>query len=478
MLDAPGSLGDGPQRKEAADPPMLRFSEGMLLLTAKPPPSPPGIWRWDDRQNAHSCFAMYHERVLPSIRQQYPECHVEPPQWHPVKWPHPALPPLRPVQDEAVAEWMKTKRAVIVLPTGTGKTEVALRLMQEISVTTLVVSPVRDLMYQWHQRILERLGYDAGIVGDNTFDTRPVTVTTYDSARIHMRDFGDQFQFIIFDECHHLPGEIRSDAARMCMAQYRLGLTATPERSDGKEKALDTLIGPVAFRRTISEESGKNLAEYDTIRIPVRLSPEERAVYDECSHAIRSYVAERRKTDQEYTGLNIRYDYATDPEARRVLRAECKKKSIEDRAIEKLGVLEDIFRLHPRTPVLIFTNTNVMARDVSVRFLIPCILNHSRKKERREAITGLTSGKYPAIVANRCLDEGVDLPAAKVAVVLGGLASTRQAKQRLGRIIRKKGEQKAVLYEVVCEDTKEVLRSRSRRKSDAYARTRHQHRRR
>lgn len=478
MLDAPGSLGEGPPPKEAANPHMLRFSEGMLLLTAKPPQSPPGIWRWDDRQNAHSCFAIHYDRVLPAIRQQFPECRVEPPHWPRVKWPRPALPPLRPVQDAAVIEWMKTKRAVIVLPTGTGKTEVALRLMQELSVTTLVVSPVRDLMYQWHQRILERLGYDAGIVGDNSFNKRPVTVTTYDSARIHMRDFGDQFQFIIFDECHHLPGEIRSDAARMCMAPYRLGLTATPERSDGKEKALDALIGPVAYRRTISEESGTNLADYDTVRIPVRLSPEERAVYDECSQTIRSYVAERRKTDQEYTGVNIRYDYATNPEARRVLRAECKKNSIEDRAIEKLRVLEDIFRLHPKTPVLIFTNTNVMARDVSVRFLIPCILNHSRKKERRDAITGLTAGKYPAIVANRCLDEGVDLPAAKVAVVLGGGASVRQAKQRLGRILRKNGNQKAVLYEVVCEDTKEVVRSRARRKSDAYAGTRHKHRRR
>ncbi len=466
-----GALG----RKDSADPPVLRFSEGMLLLSVQPPVTPQATWRWDDRQNAYSCFAMHYDRVLPDIRQQYPACLIDPPQWHSVKWPCPALPPLRPIQTESVAEWMKTRRAVIVLPTGTGKTEVALRLMQDLSVTTLVVSPVRDLMYQWHQRILERLGYDAGIVGDNTFNKRPVTVTTYDSARIHMRDFGDQFQFIIFDECHHLPGEIRADAAKMCMAQYRLGLTATPERSDGKEKSLNDLIGPVAFHRTISDESGKNLAEYDTIRIPVRLSTEERALYDQCSQTIRSYVAERRKTDQDYTGVNVRYDYATDPEARRVLRAECKKKSIEDRAIEKLKVLEDIFRLHPKTPVLIFTNTNAMARDVSVRFLIPCILNHSRKKERRDAITGLTAGKYPAIVANRCLDEGVDLPAAKVAVVLGGGASVRQAVQRLGRIIRKKGEQKAALYEVVCEDTKEVLRSRTRRKTDAYARTRHKH---
>lgn len=467
-----------PNLQVAAEVPVLRFSEGMLLLNAQPPPSPAGVWRWDSRQNAHSCFAMHYDRVLPAVREQYRECSIQPPRWNSVEWPCPALPALRPLQTEAVATWMKTRRAVIVLPTGTGKTEVALRIMQVLSVTTLIVSPVRDLMYQWHQRILDRLGYDAGIVGDNTFNTRPVTVTTYDSARIHMRDLGDRFQFIIFDECHHLPGEIRSDSARMCMAPYRLGLTATPERSDGKQTDLDDLIGPIAYHRTITEESGRNLAEYDTFRIPVRLLSEERAVYDECSQIVRRHIADRRRTNPHYAGINLCYDSSTDAEARRAQRALRKKKSIEDRATEKLKALEDIFRLHPKTPVLVFTDTNVMAREVSVRFLIPCILNHSRKKERREAIVGLTEGRYPAIVANRCLDEGVDLPAAKVAVVLGGGASVRQAVQRLGRIIRKKRDEKAALYEVVCEDTKEVLRSRARRKTDAYARTRHQHHRR
>lgn len=469
---------EAPIPQVAAKAPILRFSEGMLLLSAQPPALPAGVWRWDSRQNAHSCFAMHYGSVLPAIRERYPGCSVQAPQWESVKWPRPALPPLRPLQSEAITKWMATRRAVIVLPTGTGKTEVALHIMQELSVTTLIVSPVRDLMYQWHQRILDRLGYDAGIIGDNTFDRRPVSVTTYDSARIHMRDLGDRFQFIIFDECHHLPGEIQSDSARMCMAPYRLGLTATPERSDGKQADLDALIGPVAYRRTITEESGRNLAEYDAVHIKVRLLSDERADYDECSQVIRRYITDRRRTNPHYTGVNLRYDRAADPEARRALNAENKKKSIEDRAREKLKVLEGIFRRHDRTPVLIFTNTNAMARDVSMRFLIPCILNHSRKKERREAIAGLTEGRYPAIVANRCLDEGVDLPAAKVAVVLGGGASVRQAVQRLGRIIRKKGDQKATLYEVVCEDTKEIFRSRARRKTDAYARTRHQRHRR
>lgn len=454
--------------------PTLRFAEGMLLFTAPPPPGPPGVWFWDPRQNAHSCFAIHYAAMLPAIRQQYAAFQFLPP-WTTVTWPRLNLLPLRTNQQDAVAAWLPSRQGVIVMPTGTGKTEVALQLMKELAVPTLIVSPVRDLMYQWHQRILERLGYDAGIVGDNTFNQRPVTVTTYDSAYIHMRDFGDAFQFVIFDECHHLPGITRSEAARMCMAPYRLGLTATPERSDGREVTLDELIGPTVYRRSITQASGTDLAAYDIIRIPVHLLAEERAKYDECSRIIRHHMAVRRQTNPYYSGINLRYESATDPESRRALHAELWKKSIEDRAIEKLRVLEDIFRLHPNTPVLVFTNTKIMARAVSLRFLLPCILNHSRKRERSDFIAGLSSGKYPAIVANRCLDEGVDLPAAKVAVVLGGTASRSQAAQRLGRVIRKKGEQKAALYEVVCGDTKEVHRSRKRRKSDAYARTRHLH---
>lgn len=114
-----------------------------------------------------------------------------------------------------------------------------------------------------------------------------------------------------------------------------------------------------------------------------------------------------------------------------------------------------------------------MAMEVSRRFLVPTILSHTPKRERLAVLDGFAEGRLPVLVANRVLDEGVDVPEAKVAVVIGGQASTRQAKQRLGRTLRRTGAARAVLYEVVCEDTKEVHRSWSRRRSDAYARTRH-----
>jgi superfamily II DNA or RNA helicase len=100
-------------------------------------------------------------------------------------------------------------------------------------------------------------------------------------------------------------------------------------------------------------------------------------------------------------------------------------------------------------------------------------LNHCGKRERAEVLAGLETGVYPALAANQVLDEGVDLPAVKVAIVIGGTASTKQAKQRLGRILRKSGHARATLYEIVCADTNEERRSRRRRESDAYQGTRH-----
>jgi superfamily II DNA or RNA helicase len=134
-------------------------------------------------------------------------------------------------------------------------------------------------------------------------------------------------------------------------------------------------------------------------------------------------------------------------------------------------VLEDIFRLHVGERVLVFAGSNAMAIEVSKRFLVPVLLAHSRRGERHAVLDGFASRKFPVVVANQVLDEGVDVPEAKVAVVLGGLASTRQAKQRLGRILRRSGTRRATLYEVVCEDTREEERSRRRRRSDAYERT-------
>jgi superfamily II DNA or RNA helicase len=454
------------------EPARLRFDRGTLVLDGFGPEHRPplDVWTFDARIAAWRCEALHYSRVAAALPA---DARDEVPRADPVVWPEVALPPLRPEQIEAVAAWRDAgRRGVVVMPTGAGKSEVAFAAMAETRVATLIVAPVRDLMWQWHRRLRRTLGYDAGVLGDSQNDVRPVTVTTYESAWAHMPELGARFGLIVFDEVHHLPGRVRRDAAVLCAAPWRLGLSATPERPDGRHQDLDALVGPVVYRLPLARVRGSTLADYDVVRIAVALGEDERARYDNASSTVRAFIVERRTEKSDYDFRDLCKDAGKDPAARAAQRAFFFKKSVEDRAREKLRVLEDLFRLHAGEPVLVFAGSNAMAVEVSKRFLIPVLLAPSRKKERHAVLDGFASGKFPALVANQVLDEGVDVPEAKVAVVLGGLASTRQAKQRLGRILRRWGGRRATLYEVVCEDTREEERSRKRRRSDAYERPR------
>lgn len=458
----------------------LSFDRGTLLLAGPQTREVSGgaessVWKWDARVGAWRCEAIHYQAVRNTLSRQFGadlQDQVQKPVR--VSWPKRDLPELRAEQKDALEAWVKGgRRGQIVMPTGTGKTEVAFAAMAETQIATLVVAPVRDLMYQWHRRILAAFGYDAGIVGDNTFDIRPVTVTTYDSAYIHMDKMGAGFGLLVFDEEHHLPGKCRREAAILSTATMRLGLTATPERSDGLDADLDWLIGPVAYRLPFKEVRGSTLADFDVVRVPVALNDDEQATYDQCSRLVRHFLAARRKETPGYAWQDLCKELGKDPQARHAQKAYYLKQSIEDRAAEKLRVLEDIFRLHYGQQTLVFAGSNAMAIAVSKQFLVPTILSHTPKRERLAVLEGFAKGEFTVLVANRVLDEGVDVPEAKVAVVIGGQGSTRQATQRLGRILRRSGTMRATLYEVVCEDTKEVERSRKRRQGDAYERTVH-----
>src|SRR5262249_45245067 len=112
------------------------------------------------------------------------------------------------------------------------------------------------------------------------FERGAIVVTTYASAFRFMEQQGNQFGLIIFDECHHLPGSAFRYAAEMAIAPFRLGLTATPERSDGADPMLEELIGKIMYRKEARDLAGEYLADYTTARVMVHLSDKERAQYD------------------------------------------------------------------------------------------------------------------------------------------------------------------------------------------------------
>jgi superfamily II DNA or RNA helicase len=448
----------------------LRFDRGSLRIDVPAASAVPPYVVWDERVRAWRTEASNHLRLKEDAAVYHLDLHDEAEQFFGCPALDVHLPPLRPDQESAIEAWEQAgQRGVVVKPTGTGKTEIALAIIARHHVSALIVTPLRDLMYQWQRRIRQGLGVEAGVLGDGRRETWPITVTTYDSAWIHMKDIGNRYRLIVYDEAHHLPGPTLHESALDSLAPMRLGLTATPERADGRDGMLDSLIGPIVFQEGIHDARGRTLAGYSIVRVPIYLGDEEHAEFDRLSRTIRAYVARRRR---EGGSFDWKEDIAklsrTDPDAKEILRCYRRKLAIIHRSAEKLRVLEDILRLHPTDQCVIFTASNRMALDVSSRFLIPALTAHSDKHERNIVLDLFGRGTIRALAACEVLNEGWDAPAVKIGVVLGGEKGTREAVQRLGRLLRKSGDRAARLYEVVIEETSDVMRARRRTRTDAY----------
>jgi superfamily II DNA or RNA helicase len=443
-----------------APKPTLRFSEGILKLEGwkGDPGKTLGIaWTW---QHETSCWianaSKYREINKTGLDDQVPD-------WQQLEPLHEAnLHSLRGAQQKAIAAWKKAGFGMVWMATGTGKTEVALHIIRDLGASALIIAPTRDIMYQWQRRILKGLDYQTGLIGDSRQIVKPISVATYHSACIYMEKLGNRFELVIFDEVHHLPGEVRGDAARMCAAPYRLGLTATPPTGPRLHDLIE-LAGPPLFEHTIEEAAGDSLAKYQIIKCPVEMNEEERVEYDQLGKIVADFFGKKRASGEpRYSVEDLSADAARDREARRVLRAYHRRLSMEARAEAKMRVLEDLFLLHPESPTIIWAANNQMARDISAQFLIPCILSHCGRDERHWILDGFQEGKFKAIVSCKLLTEGVDVPKAKIGISLGGSASTREATQKLGRILRKTGGVSAIFYDVYCAGSSDETRAKAR----------------
>ncbi|MEM7117331.1 MAG: DEAD/DEAH box helicase [Chloroflexota bacterium] len=378
-------------------------------------------------------------------------------------------------QLESLDAWAKAARwGSIVLPTGAGKTFVALRAIAETQTTTLVVVPTIDLLHQWYARLETAFQTKIGVWYGLEKDLQPITVTTYPSAWGSAETLGNQFKLLIFDEIHHLPAPSWHEIALICAAPYRLGLTATyPDAATEGEKRVQLLndyVGPVVYQKRIDELTGQQLAEYRTERIRVDLTDEERDAYDNAYGIYTGYVREARLREShgQYWWNEFTRRSGYEQAARRAKVAELKLKDIVHQARGKLDTLNDLLRQHTDTPMLIFTAHNRFAYEISRRHLVPAITHQTKAAERKAILEGFRAGTYRAIVTSKVLNEGVDVPEAKIAVVLGGSATAREYVQRLGRVLRKQGNAEAILYEVIARKTVDESIAQRRRSRVKY----------
>ena len=363
---------------------------------------------------------------------------------------------------------------MVVLPTGAGKTHVACLAIDDRRRSTLVLAPTLDLVRQWYDVLRATFGVPVGVIGGGDYGVEALTVSTYDSAYIHMEHLGDKFGLLVFDECHHLPGPAYALAARAAVAPFRLGLTATPERADGRHADFDELCGPIVYRKDIVDLSGGYLAPYETVRLTVELGPADRRAHDEARAVYRDFITKngiRMSSPSGWSDFIIRSSRSED--GRRAMAAYRRQREIAFAAPAKLDYVGLLLDRHREDRVLLFTQDNATAYALARRFLIPIITHETRVRERSEILAGLARGPrngdgYGAVVTSKVLNEGVDIPTANVAVVVSGSASVREHVQRLGRILRAQAGKHALLYELVTANTAETFTSARRRDHSAY----------
>jgi superfamily II DNA or RNA helicase len=262
---------------------------------------------------------------------------------------------------------------------------------------------------------------------------------------------------------------VRALAARQCIAPFRLGLTATPERTDGREAMLDSLIGPLAFRREIVDMSGRYLADYETERIAIDLTPEEREEYDAERAVYLGFVRGQGIRMGSPEGWSEFIMRASRSDAgRKAMRAYRRQRELALAAPNKLDYVEHLLHEHRSDRAIVFTDDNATAYRISRRLLIPAITHQTKVTERSEILARLNEGTYGAVVTSKVLNEGVDVPSASVAIVVSGSGSVREHVQRLGRILRQQEGKRATLYELVTAGTGEAFTSERRREHVAY----------
>jgi superfamily II DNA or RNA helicase len=452
------------------EPAVLSFAAGTLELRGLPETIPlPGV-QWDARTACHRAPAIAYADIVRALTRDKIAYTDEARRY-------PTLPSgacvhrtPRPYQSEALAAWQAARgRGVVVLPTGAGKSQVACMAIDAKRRGTLVIAPTLDLVRQWYDLLRATFAAPVGIVGGGEHTVEALTVSTYDSAYLHMENLGARFGLVVFDEAHHLPSAAYALAARLAIAPFRLGLTATPERADGRDCALVDLIGPIVYRKDIVDLAGDYLAEYETERVVVELAPTERAEYEAERAIYRGFVERngiRMSSPSGWQEFIMRS--AGSVEGRRAMQAYRRQRELAFCAPAKLDFVEHLLSRHRADRTILFTQDNATCYAISRRFLIPAITHQTKVRERSEILARFADGTYGALVTSKVLNEGVDIPDANVAIVVSGSGSVREHVQRLGRILRKRDGKRAVLYELVTADTSEAFTSDRRRDHTAY----------
>lgn len=450
----------------------IYFDKGTLVfknLSQEIAASLEGV-KWDERTNVFRSPAFFYRKIILEIRKRKIPYKDFARKFKLTELPlkNEIIP--RDFQKEGIDAWLENgSQGVVSLPTGAGKTILAVLLIEKVKRPTLVHVPTIDLMQQWHSVLQNYFDEEIGLLGGGYKEITNLTVATYDSALLHVMSKGDKFGFLIFDECHHLPSTQNQYTALSSIAPFRLGLTATPERTDGKEDLLYKLVGNLCYTTHIYELEGSTLAPYKVLTLEVHLSPEEQKQYDLHREKYINFLRAEKINMSEFSGWkNFLWKSSRTPAGRDVFKSYLIQKKLSQVASQKIQKIWELIKKHKGDRIIIFTQENEMAYRIGKTFLLPVLTHLTKLKERESFLNKFRNGEFSILVTSKVLNEGVDVPEANVGIIVSGSGSVREHVQRLGRILRGKPGKQAFLYELVSQGTGEHFVNQRRRQHSAY----------
>jgi DNA excision repair protein ERCC-3 len=335
---------------------------------------------------------------------------------------------LRGYQREATDGFWAGGSGVVVLPCGAGKTLVGAAAMAKAQATTLILVTNTVAGRQWKRELVARTSLTEDEIGEYSGERkeiRPVTIATYqvmtrksrgEYKHLELFDSRD-WGLIVYDEVHLLPAPVFRMTADL-QSRRRLGLTATLVREDGREGDVFSLIGPKRYDapwRDIEQQGWIAPAECTEVRVTL--------------------------TDSERMG----YAVAEPDERYRVAST----------AHTKLAVVKGILERHPGEPALVIGAYLEQLEELGEALDAPVIQGSTKNREREALYDSFRRGELPVLVVSKVANFSIDLPEASVAVQVSGTFGSRQEEaQRLGRLLRPKGDgRQAHFYSVVSRDT-------------------------
>ncbi|MBI5545596.1 MAG: DEAD/DEAH box helicase [Deltaproteobacteria bacterium] len=441
----------------------LVWDRGTLLIRdASCPASLPGVL-WDPRVAAWRAPAHVHADLLAASATGTPV--VDRARQPAGELPGFAVPELRPYQEAALAAWeIAGRRGVIALPTGAGKTRTAIVAIARTRVCALCLVPTRVLLEQWVAALKAAGLRDVGRFGDGERHLAPVTIATYASALRHADALGNRFDLLVVDEAHHFGGGAGDECLEMSIARFRLGLSATPVDDERRRERCESLIGSVVFRSAIEDLAGRFLAPFQLLTLSLPLDAYERRAYDREVAAYRPAVRRFFEAAPGADWNDFVANASRTEDGRRAMAAWRRARSMLAFTRAKQRAVSELLARNVRSRMLLFAADTATAYAIARTHLVPALTCDIGRSERADLLARFAQGELRVLVSARVLNEGVDVPEADVAILVGGTQGKREFVQRVGQVLRPAQGKQAVVFELVSRGTHEVQEADRRRR--------------